>query len=380
MPPTQPQTDLQNTTWPLRPDDAGPVSTLSKSGLARREFLWQSAAFGASSLLALPFASGATDDPEKSAIELMTPQTNRAIDLGLKFLASRQNEDGDFGLGGYSRNVAVCGLCGLAFMSAGSTPGRGRYGKNVDRCVKSLLNNVKTNGFITVGAERSHGPMYGHGFATLFLAQAYGMSRRKELRDKLSKAVKLIIRTQNREGGWRYQPKPLDADISVTVCQVMALRAARNTGLHVPNEVIDRCIEYVKKSQNNDGGFKYMTESGKHSAFPRSAAGVVALFSAGVYEGPEIEKGLKYLMAHVPSRKRVGRESHYFYGQYYAVQAMWQAGGQYWARWYPAIRDQLISMQRREGYWADAICREYGTAMACIILQMPNNSLPIFQR
>ena len=46
-------------------------------------------------------------------------------------------------------------------------------------------------------------------------------------REKLAKAVKLIRNTQNAQGGWRYQPRRTEADISVTICQVMALRAAR---------------------------------------------------------------------------------------------------------------------------------------------------------
>ena len=147
----------------------------------------------------------------------------------------------------------------------------------------------------------------------------------------MSKAVNLIVNTQNSEGGWRYQPQRRDADISVTICQVMALRAARNAGLFVPRETIDRCIDYVKRSQNADGGFMYMIQGGQ-SAFPRSAAGVVALYSAGIYEGPEIDKGLDYLMQFLPQAGDFNRESHYFYGHYYAVQAMWHAGGEHWTQ------------------------------------------------
>ncbi len=72
------------------------------------------------------------------------------------------------------------------------------------------------------------------------------------------KAVRLIVDTQNDEGGWRYQPERREADISVTICQVMALRAARNAGVYVSNETIDRCTAYVKQCQNSDGGFAYM--------------------------------------------------------------------------------------------------------------------------
>ena len=53
----------------------------------------------------------------------------------------------------------------------------------------------------------------------------------------------------------------------------------------------------------------------------------MALFSAGIYEGREIERGLKYLMDHLPRGEIVRNEAFYFYRHYYAVQAMWQAGG-----------------------------------------------------
>jgi hypothetical protein len=116
------------------------------------------------------------------------------------------------------------------------------------------------------------------------------------------------------------------------------------------------------------------------SAFPRSAAGIVALYSAGVYEGREVERGLAYLDQFLPRGDLVVQDAHFFYGHYYAVQAMWLAGGERWGRWYPAVRDLLVSRQQPDGGWADPICFEYGTAMACIVLQMPDNSVPIFQR
>src|SRR5205085_3687875 len=114
-------------------------------------------------------------DPEKSGAEMITPATSAAIERGLAYLAAHQDEDGTFTSGRDSRNVAVAGLAGMAFMSAGSTPGRGPNGVNVDRCIDYILSNMQESGFITVPSASSHGPMYGHGFATLFLAECYGM-------------------------------------------------------------------------------------------------------------------------------------------------------------------------------------------------------------
>jgi len=342
---------------------------------ARREFVVSSLALTARWACA---ARGADFDPELSAVDMITPDAQRAIDRGLAFLVSQQHDDGSFGSGGYSRNVAVCGLAGMALMAGGSMPGRGPYGREVEHCVGFVLENAQDDGFINAPLSSSYGPMYGHGFATLFLAEAYGMTMRADVREKLAKAVELIVNTQNDDGGWRYQPIRHEADLSVTICQVMALRAARNAGLYVPHETIERCVEYVKRSQNPDGGFMYMVQGGP-SAFARSAAGVVAIFSAGIYDGPELEAGLAYLRTNLP-RGGFNRDNHYFYGHYYAVQAMWHAGGDDWRNWYQAIRDELLARQRDDGAWMDSICQEYGTAMASIILQMPNNYLPIFQR
>lgn len=319
-------------------------------------------------------------DAEKSGARLITPAAERAVERGLGWLAARQHEDGGFGSGMYRGNVAVTALAGMALLSNGSTPGRGPHGAQVSRAVDYLLANTQPSGYIIAPAGASYGPMYGHGFATMFLAECYGMSPRAELREKLAHAVKLIVNTQNKDGGWRYKAERADADISVTVCEVMALRAARNAGLYVPNDTVQRSIDYVKKSQNADGGFSYMIQGGE-SAFPRSAAAVVALYSAGIYEGPEITKGLAYLVQFLPAEGMVRRETqYYFYGQYYAVQAAWHAGGDFWSRWYPAVRDELVARQRQDGSWVSSIDVDVDTAMALLVLEMPNNYVPIFQR
>lgn len=316
---------------------------------------------------------------ERDAARFLTEAAQSAIDRGLAYLSKRQGEDGSFSGSGYSRNVAVCSLAGLAMLSSGSTPGRGPYGKEVRGLLDYVQRHAQANGFVCYEAAASHGPMYDHGFGTLFLAEAYGMAPDDALRERVTRAVKLIVTTQNKEGGWRYEPRPFEADLSVTISQVMALRAARNAGIFVPNDTIEKCIDFVKRSQNADGGFMYTLQGGP-SRFPRSAAGLVALYSAGIYEGDEITRGLEYVEKHLPTENDSNRDTHYLYGHYYAAQAMWHAGGEHWEKWYPAIRDTLVTQQTKDGSWQDPISSEYGTAMACIILQMPNNSLPIFER
>ncbi len=315
----------------------------------------------------------------------ITPELTGAVDRGLEWLAAQQQPDGSFMGGRFGKNVAITSVAALAFMADGHLPGRGKYAEVVERATDFVLDAAAENGLIA--AEAAHGPMYGHGFAALFLGEIEGMTRggpdsrrSARLHEALVKAVRLIERTQNEEGGWRYNPVPYDADVSVTICQVMALRSARHAGLEVDAGVIDRAVEYVKRCQNPDGGFRYQADTGS-SAWPRSAAGVAALFYAGIYNDESIDRGVEYLeRTALPGASRPSR-AHYFYGHYYAVQAMYLAGGDAWATWWPAVRTELLSDQQADGSWQDTtVGSEYGTAMALIVLQMPKRYLPIFQK
>lgn len=321
----------------------------------------------------------ASEPPKREKVNFVeiTPELRQSVSRGLEALAILQAADGAFVSPRYGRHAGITAQACLAFMADGHLPNRGKYGPQVEKGLRFILTHAKENGLIA--ADTSHGPMYGHGFAAMMLGEIYGMTGDPRVREALAKAIRLIVQTQNREGGWRYQPEPADADLSVTICQIMALRSAREAGLSVPKATIDRAISYVRRCQNaGDGGFRYMLNSGG-SAFPRSAAGVASLYYAGVYEGDEIEKGLRYLLR---QKDRIGSQSvgHYYYGHYYAVQAMYLAGGPYWANWFPMIREELLASQQEDGTWASPHGDAYGTAMALIILQVPNRYLPIFQR
>ncbi|HAN99223.1 MAG TPA: prenyltransferase [Planctomycetaceae bacterium] len=311
--------------------------------------------------------------------EAIDGRTNDAIERGLAWLVARQNDDGSFGDGDYARNTGVCAIAGIAFAAEGSFPDRGRFGRPLRRTVEFLLSQADATGLISNPQFRSRGPMYEHGFATLLMAELLGNCRVPGLPETLQRAVRTILDSQNDEGGWRYQPVRDDADVSVTVAQVMALRAARNAGLFVPDETVTRAVDYLKRAQNPDGGYRYLSSEGE-SAFPRSAAAIVALYNAGISSGPEIDRGLTYLQGFPPRAEPGPLPSHFFYGHYYAAQAMWHAGGEAWRNWYPAIRDLLLDRQTESGRWDDLLSPIYATAMATIILQIPNDLLPILQR
>ena len=148
---------------------------------------------------------------EKSPAELIDAKARRAIDRGLEYLARRQVKSGpnagSFGQDGYSAGVATTGMGGLAFMCAGNAPGMGKYGKQIDHCVDFILRTVNETGYIARTDNRVNENMYGHGFAMLFLAQAYGMSQKAEVGEKLRKAVRLTCSCQTTKGVGGTLPK-----------------------------------------------------------------------------------------------------------------------------------------------------------------------------
>ncbi len=316
----------------------------------------------------------AEPDVEKEvSFEEITPEVQESIERGLAKLAQMQLPDGSWTYSGQGGDVGITALAGIAFLAGGNLPGRGAYGDNVEKATEYILAHVRRDGYISSGNSQ----MYQHGFATLFLAEVYGMSPSDEVKAKLKMAVRLIESCQNSEGGWRYNPQPVDADISVTICQIMALRAARNAGIKVDKRVIDRGILYVKACQLADGGFAYQAGS-QGSGYARTAAGVCSLYYAGAYGDNAITRGLQYLHTH---NGFTGEASYHFhYGHYYAAQAMFQAGGDYWKKYYTTIRENLVKSQRADGSWTGPTSGAYPTAMACIVLEIPYRYLPILQR
>jgi hypothetical protein len=370
--------------------------------LSRRNFLRYGATGAAAGMLGWvghaqqPGSSGPGGVARsRSGAEYITQDTQAAIDRGLDFIARSQSSDGSFAERSSAASVAITSLAGLALMAAGNQPGRGKYGKQVSRAVDYVagMANGPVPGFLcTPDAQAARlggqpAPMYSHGFGTLFLSEVCGMlptaARDNRVRAALEQAVAYIIGGQNQEGGWRYEQRPQYADVSVTTAQMMALRAAKNAGLFVRKNVVDEGAKYIKACQLPDGGFSYWKGQG-YSAFARTAAAIVGLYSAGIYDGPPIERGLKYLQQFTPGRQFSPREvplQYYWYGQYYAALAMWTAGDDYWTPWLPAVRDELLAKVRNGGGWQDPFHGNvYATAMALIVLQLPNNYLPILQK
>ena len=304
----------------------------------------------------------------------LSPAAEQAIDRGLHYLATHQNRDGSWGARHHS---AITALGLMAFMLKGHFPERGEYGQQLEKGLAWLLKRSEEGaGYF---GTHNHG-MYEHGLATLALSEVWGMSDRQEIRDALKRAVAIILRSQNKDGGWRYHPRPYDADISVTVMQIVALASAAEAGILVPAKTISQALEYVKRCQHKfQGGFGYTP--GGAPGFARTSAGLLSLQMCGERESRSVDRGLSYIKR-LPESK-FDKERFYLYGHYYAIQAMYQAGEGHYQEWYPQIREALLAKQRKDGSWSPGGGESdpcYGTGMSILILGVPYRFLPISQR
>ncbi len=339
----------------------------------------------------------------------MDAKTVAAIERGLKYLQRTQRAaDGSWlSSGGYggSYPCVMTSLSGMAFLASGSTPESGPYSKNVRKAMLYMLKvgEASKDGLIASGDEMQS--MYGHGFGMLFLAQCYGMDVSRDFGDRirkvLDKGITLTAKCQSdlgppkHAGGWIYTPDGRSDEGSVTVTQLQALRAARNVGIKVPQTTIDRAVAYLKHCQMGDGGICYSAGSRGQSRPPISAAGIACFFSAGVYDraagGAEMAEETKMvdrLIAYCKKNCRIGQDNgHYYYTHLYYSQGMYQRSAlddtakKEWLEYYKGIKDWLLEHQNTDGSWSgDGVGNVYGTAIACIILQMPYGYLPVYQR
>jgi Prenyltransferase and squalene oxidase repeat len=337
-----------------------------------------------------------------------------AVDNALQYLAGAQNPDGswnsgrEFGGGGFNqganRDPAISALCVMAFLSAGHVPGEGKYGGQIEKGIRFVCRNQQPNGVFSANGF-GMSVMYSHGICTLMVAEAIGLMPDKReaaaLRQQLTAAVRLLQSAQSRrgqnDGGWRYSIQPGDADMSVTAWQVMALRAAKNVGCDVPADVIERAVEYVKRSRDpSSGGYRY-TPYG-HVTLPCTGAAILSLELCGkdYHKSKESLDASEFINRRISDEaKRSGAahvrfQQHFFYGVYYMSQAQFQIGGEPW-KWYREYLHWLLlhpdgNPQRASGFWQGVSGDDmqagvnYCTSMAVLALTVEYRFLPIYQR
>jgi len=336
-------------------------------------------------LVLLAVASRASAQPPNASIGEAVPRDVREIyDKGVQYLVKTQSDRGDFS--GGMQGPGITGLALMVFLASGEDPNYGVYSNNVRRCVRNIISGQDgTTGYFG-------NSMYHHGFAMLALAEAYGAvddrnvwtdgKKPRSIGQALELAVRAAITSQKRNslGGWRYSPQATDADTSVSGSILVGLLAARNAGIEVPDESIDRAISYYTRMTSASGQVAY---SGGIGGFDESLArisiGTLVYALARRKDLPQFKASLGYL---VEKLEYTGRSGFGWqdYQHYYQAQALFQGDVEAWKKWNKQLIRQLKSAQQADGSIPGSHGATVGTSLSLLALALNYRFLPIYER
>lgn len=313
--------------------------------------------------------NSSAQDIERRQDDLIPAQVETIYERGLQFLSKTQNAKGswDDSVGG---EPGVVGLVVAAFLAHGEDPNSGPYAQTIRRALDFIISEQNdSNGYIG-------NSMYNHCFATKALAESYGVIDHPGVAPALKKAVDLILSAQkrNRFGGWRYTPDSRDADTTVTGGQMVTLFAARNAGLAVPDEAIQKGLGYLAKCRGSDGSYGYTSSSGGKPTL--TAIGTLCLSLAKETDSKGFQTSVAYLKRNLDYRDRY----YPYYYEYYMSQALFHADPAAWEDWNLRNIRYLSALQGRDGSFPGNQGTSFNTAGALLSLALNYRYLPIYER
>lgn len=306
-------------------------------------------------------------------------------DRGLQFLIANQDGEGCWPSGHRGAGVAGMGL--MCFLASGEDPNYGRYAKNVRLAIRFILKQQDPE---TGYYGQS---MYHHGFAMLALAEAYGVVDDRNLFEddevgsqlKIGKSLELAVRAaitsqkNNPFGAWRYSPSGMEADTSVTGGVLMGLLAARNAGIEVPDDAIDRSIDYFTKMTAESGQVAYSNGAGGfNESLARISIGTLVFAIARRKDLPQFAQTLKYLR----DKLKGGTSGHggVSYQSYYQAQALFQGDIELWKTWNQKLVDRLKKEQKTSGGFDGTQGPYVATTLSLLAVAVNYRFLPIYER
>jgi hypothetical protein len=335
-------------------------------------------------LVLLGIGGAVAQVPNVRVGEAVPRDVREVYDKGLQYLAKTQTERGDWTSGQSGPGVTGMGL--MVFLASGEDPNFGLYATNIRRAVRSIIaSQDATTGYFG-------GSMYHHGFAMLGLAEAYGAvddrqlwtdgKKSRSVGAALELAVRAAVTSQrkNSNGAWRYSPQGSDADTSVSGAVLVGLLAARNAGIEVPDDAIDRAISYYTKMTSPSGQVAY---SGGLGGFDESLARIsIATLVYALARRKDLQQykdTLKYL---VDKLDYTGRSGHGYaeYQYYYQAQALFQGDVEAWKKWNNQLVRQLKASQLPDGSFQSPYGQSTGTSLTLLALALNFRFLPIYER
>lgn len=333
-----------------------------------------------------------------------TVESEKAVELGLAWIARHQRTDGSWGLDTSSScgapgcpatpamtsDTAATGLALLPLLGAGHThTKKGRFQKTVERGLAFLVKSQKPSGEIYTGGD-FNSLFYSHAIATMALCEAYGLTKDKRLKEPAQRAIFYINRNQNKaDGGWRYAFGQ-EGDTSVVGWQVFAMRSAHLAGLEVNKAVLKRTREFLDRVSTDKIKSSYAYLPGRGPSPTMTAEGLVCRQLLG---WPKRNEGLIVGTASVFAHLEQSKDRNIYYW-YYATQLLHNMRGKMWERWNTRVRDGLIAMQvtgkgcdlgswdpinPQPDEWGSRAGRLYTTSLSLLTLEVYYRYLPLYR-
>jgi len=302
---------------------------------------------------------------------------------GLGWLVQQQRPDGCWS---GDNEHGITGLCVMSLLASGEDPNFGRYAPVIRRALRHMiLGQDPVTGYFGDS-------MYHHGFAMLGLSEAYGAvddtllwdgtepaDRRRTLAQALELSVRGAATSQknNRWNGWRYSPDSTDADTSVSGAVLMGLLAARNAGIEVPDDSVEKALGYFKQSTGPNGMVAYTGGLGGMGESMNRSAIATLVYSVG--KKKEWEE-YRATLLHIVERLDHQETGYPHYFRYYMAQALFQGDLEAWEKWNRETVRLLRQSQQEDGSFEGSHGPAYGTAMSLLALALNYRLLPIYER
>ena len=353
------------------------------------------------------------EPPAKGAIE-------SSIRKGIDFLVSDQNKNGSWGSARNTKGLniyapvpgahdafraAITAMCVTALIETDAAKSDISAKESLAKGEKWLLENL---GSIRRANHDAIYNVWGHAYGISALVAMYKKevsdnSRKLKIEDAIKHQIKMLQKYESVDGGWgyydfRYQTKqPSSSSISFTnSTALVALKAAQEIGINVPERLTKRAFDATKRQQKPDFSYAY----GEYlkmrpmrginlpgGSLGRSQACNIALRMWGDKKITDkvMDTWLDRLWARngwlsIGRKRPIPHESwfgvagyFYYYGHFYAALCIESLEDKKNANYHKGqLAAVILPLQEKEGSWWDypfySYHRPYGTAFALMTL------------
>lgn len=319
----------------------------------------------------------------------------KEIQSAISYFKSKQAGDGSYGgdvtEAGVQGHRAMTAISGMAVLSAWELEGveKGSPDKTppaqVDKALDHLLN-------ADIERKALRGPdVWGNLWSLGFLARCYKKaqfkSKKELIKAKFEACIGALTRQMGPDGGWMYYTFSFKSSAAfLSQLGINHMLDARDAGLTVPDQLLDRAIQHLISCKQSPGIFMYRTgvKQTVEGSASRAPGCEMALHRVGKGNKADValavENFFKYrhILEKIKGKKGThmgtgGTAPYYFlYGHYWCARAIKELDKGQQGAHQARMRDLFLKDQEDDGSFTDwplaKMHKEYGAGLGALIL------------